>query len=505
MSQAYDAIVIGGGHNGLVAAARLAKAGKRTLVLEAQERLGGLAATETLDGQDVPLGAHLVYAFSPQVERALQLERHGLAYVQRSLATHAIAADGRRVVIGAEGGVEGSSDAAAWIALQKRLLAYAKALAPFCAVPPPRPIDSSWGERWSLLKLGLALKRLGRSEMREFLRIVLLPLADLLNDELRDDLLKAALAFDGLVGTRLAPRSPGGVLSWLYRLHGCAAGAAPLALPKGGVAGLLDALAGAAKAAGAEIRTAAPVARILVDADRIKGVVTAAGEEIAAGLVLSTADPKRTFLEFLGPRVIETGTQRAAERLRARGMVAKLDLLADGLPEVLGQGRVLLVDSLDALEESFDAAKYGEAPAVLAAEAVAPGLLAGDRASRHLSLLLTYVPTRCREDDGRARIEAAALALVEQRFPGLGARIGAGRLLLPEDYEARLGLAGGDWHQGETTIEQLFFLRPFAEAAQYATPVGGLYLAGAGAHPGGHLTGLPGWNAAGEALKEKRP
>ena len=379
-SARYDAIVIGGGHNGLVAAARLAKAGKRALVLEAQEALGGLAASEWLGGHEVPLGAHLVYAFAPQVERALELERHGLSYSQRSLATHAIAADGRRLAI-APDKVGGSPDTVAAAALQKRLLAYAKALAPFCTIPPPRPVDNTWGERWSLLKLGLALKRLGKRELREFLRIVLLPLADLLNDELQDELLKAALAFDGLVGTRLAPRSPGGVLALLYRLHGRAAGAAPLALPKGGVAGLIAALASAAKAAGAEVRTGAPVVRVLIDVDRAKGVVTAAGEEIAADLVLSTADPKRTFLEFLGPRAIETGTQRQVERLRARGMVAKLDLLADGLPEVLGQGRVLLVDSLDALEESFDGAKYGEAPLVLAAELVAPGLLAGERES----------------------------------------------------------------------------------------------------------------------------
>jgi phytoene dehydrogenase-like protein len=491
----YDALVIGGGHNGLVAAARLAKAGKRTLVLEAQERLGGLAASETLDGQEVPLGAHLLYAFAPQVERALDLGRHGLIYAQRDLATTAIAGDGRQLALGPK-------DASA--KLQKRLLAFAGALAPFCAMPPPRPVDNTWGERWSLFKLALRLRRLGKRELSEFLRIVLLPLADLLNDELDDELLKAALAFDGLVGTRLAPRSPGGVLAWLYRLHGRAAGAAPLALPKGGVAALIAALEGAARAAGAEIRTGAPVARVLVDVERAKGVVSATGEEIAAEVVLSTADPKRTFLEFLGPRALETGTQRQVERLRARGMVAKLDLIADGLPEVLGQGRVLLLDHLDALEESFDGAKYGEAPKLLAAELVAPGLLSGERGSRHLSAILTYVPTRCREPDGRARIEKTALALLEGRFPGLTGRLAASRLLLPEDYETRLGLAGGDWHQGETTIEQLFFLRPFAEAAQYATPIAGLYLAGAGAHPGGHLTGLPGWNAAGEALKEKR-
>ena len=491
----YDAIVIGGGHNGLVAAARLAKAGKRTLVLEAQERLGGLAATETLGGQDVPLGAHLLYAFAPAVERGLDLQGHGLSYAQRALATTALASDGRQLMLGAD-------DASA--KLQKRLLAYAKVLAPFCAAPPPRPVENTWGERWSMLKLGLGLRRLGKRELAEFLRIVLLPLADLLNDELDDDLLKAALAFDGLVGTHLAPRSPGGVLSWIYRLHGRASGAAPLALPKGGVAGLIAALEKAARSAGAEIRTATPVGRILVDVDRAKGVVTAAGEEIEAATVLSSADPKRTFLEFLGPRVTDTGTQRAAERLRARGLVAKLDVIADGLPELLSKGRVLLVDSLDALEESFDGAKYGEAPKVLAAEVVAPGLLAGDGASKHLSAILTYVPTHCREADGRAKIEQAALALLEQRFPGLTGRIAAQRLLLPEDYEERLGLSGGDWHQGETTIEQLFFLRPFAEAAQYATPIAGLYLAGAGSHPGGHVTGLPGWNAAGEALKEKR-
>ena len=505
MSRRYDAIVVGGGHNGLVAATRLAKAGRRTLLLEAQERLGGLAGARDLGGTLVPAGAHLLYALHPQIERALELERHGLAYASRDLGTLAVNAEGRRLALGGGGD---SPDAAAWAALETRLLAYAKALAPFRAEPPPRPVGGDWGDRWALAKLGLRLRRLGRGELREFLRIVLLNVQDLLDDTLGDPLLKAALAWDALVGTHLAPRSPGGVLAWLYRLSGRAAGSAPLALPRGGVPALADALTSAARAAGVEVRASSPVARVLLDEERVRGVVLEGGEEIAAGQVLCSTDPKRTLCSFVGAPWLDTGFLRQARRLRSRGLVGKLDLLLDALPDDLAadarRGRLLLLDDLAGLEESYDGAKYGEVPAGLGGELLVPGAIDPADEPPALSLLLTYLPTQAKVglEAARADAEAKALALLESRWPGLTGRIAAKDLWLPGDYEARLGLSGGDWHHAETTIEQLFLLRPVAGAARYATPVAGLFLCGAGAHPGGHVTGLPGWNAAAAALKD---
>ncbi len=508
----YDVVVIGGGHNGLVAAARLAKAGRRTLLLEAGERLGGLAGARLLDGVEIPAAAHLVYALHPAVERGLDLQRHGLAWTHRHLPTTALDPANRAVTLGAEGasGVS-TADAAAWAALEQRLLRFAGALAPLRETAPPRLVGGGWGDRWALMKLGLTLRRLGKTELREFLRVVLLNAADILNDGLEDPLLKAALAWDALVGTHLAPRSPGGVLAWLYRLSGRAGGAAPLALPRGGVPGLVAALAASAKASGAELRTAAPVARILADADRVGGVVLASGEEIAAKAILCTTDPKRTFLEFLGPAQLDTGFQRAVRHIRARGQVAKLDLLARDLPPALAEagrkGRILLLESLDRMEESFDAAKYGDAPVQLGAELLLPTLLGATEAGgrQHLSLLLTYAPTapRAGAEATRAAIQAQALALLDQRFPGTSAAVSASSLLLPGDLAAAQGVTGGDWHHGETTIEQLFTLRPVAAASRYRAPLGGLYLGGAGAHPGGHVTGLPGWNAAAALLEDK--
>lgn len=489
MTQRYDIIIIGGGHNGLVAAATLAKAGRKTLVLEAQEHLGGLAATRPLGGLQVPLAAHLLYALHPGVERSLGLS---LDYVTRALPTRALSAEGRSLTVEAT-------------ELEQRLLRFAGALAPFRERPPPRPVGGGWADRVTLLKLGLALRRLGRTEMREFLRIALLNVYDLLNDHLDDELLKAALAWDALLGTHLAPRSPGGVLAWLYRLSGRAGGAAPLAYPKGGVGALVEALAGAARKAGAEIRTAAPVARILVSEDRATGVLLADGQEIAAAQVLSSADPKRTFLEFVGPPLLETGFVRQAKHIRARGLVGKLDLILEELPEGLpGKERLLLVDSLDALEEIYDGAKYGDTPPALAAEILVPTALEGRSGRQHLSALLTYLPTHPKAglEAARAEAQAAALRLLDSRFPGLSSRVAESDLRLPGDYEAQLGLTGGDWHQGETTIEQLFLLRPLAGASQYRTPIQGLYLCGAGAHPGGHVTGLPGRNAAAVVLEE---
>lgn len=503
MTQQYDAIVVGGGHNGLIAAARLARAGRRTLLLEAQESLGGLAGGRTLGGLTVPAGAHLLYALHPGIERSLELAHHGLAYVGRDIGTLAVNAEGRRLAIG--------KDDAAWAALEKRLMGYARALAPFREIPPPRPVGGGWSDRWALGKLGLRLRRLGRGELREFLRIVLLNAQDLLDDHLTDPLLKAGLAWDALLGTHLAPRSPGGVLAWLYRLSGRAAGSAPLALPRGGVPAFADALSAAARAAGVEIRTSAPVARVLLDEDRVRGVVLAGGEELMARQVLCSTDPRRTLCDFVGAPWLDTGFLRQARRLRSRGLVGKLDLVLESLPETLvadaRRGRLLLLDDLAGLEASYDGAKYGEVQEGLGAELLAPGVLEGRTVGpQPLSLLLTYLPTLAKAglEAARAEAETRALALLESRYPGLGDRIAAKGLWLPGDYEARMGLSGGDWHHAETTIEQLFLLRPVPEAARYATPVAGLFLCGAGSHPGGHVTGLPGWNAAQAALREAK-
>ena len=509
----YDVVVIGGGHNGLVAAARLAKAGRKTLLLESAERLGGLAGARTLDGVEIPAGAHLLYALHPAVERGLELARHGLSYAQTHLPTTAFDPAGRALTLGGEGvGGVTPADTAAWVALERRLLRFAGALAPLREKAPPHLVGGGWGDRWALMKLGLTLRRLGKTELREFLRLVLLNAADVLHDTLQDELLKAALAWDALLSTHLAPRSPGGVLSWLYRLSGRAGGAHPLALPKGGVPALVAALAASARSLGVEILTGAPAARVLIDGERVNGVVLPSGEEIMARAVLCTTDPRRTFLEFLRPGQLDTGFERSVRRIRARGHVAKLDLLARSLPPGLmaagARGRILLLESLDQLEVSFDAATYGDPPARLGAELVVPTLLGASEAvggRHHLSLLLTYAPTapRAGAEATRARLQAQALALLDGRFPGTSAGVTARSLQLPEALAAAHGVTGGDWHHGETSIEQLFLLRPLAAAARYRAPVTGLYLGGAGSHPGGHVTGLPGWNAAAAILEDK--
>ena len=507
----FDAIIIGGGTNGLACAARLAKAGRRIVVLEAGDRFGGAAADRapTSGATSVPL-AHLLSTLDTRVLSGMELERHGLSYAAAELATTALSPTGDHLVLEGPAGAHlsgsiGDADRAAWAVLRARLMTFAGALAPFRSATPPRIARKAGNDIFGLARTGLGLRKLGREEFREFLRMFLINVADVLEDELTDDRLRGLVAFDAVLGAWLGPRSPNSLALYLNRLAGEAGGMrAGLAMPRGGMAAVAEAMARSAEVAGVTLRAGARVKRILIEDDRACGVVLASGEEIRAETVVSAIGPKTTLLNLVGARHLDTGTVRRTSNVRSRGGAAKLHLTLTGLPDFRGADlttRLVIAPDIGTVEEAFNATKYGEVPEHPVMEIVVPSAQDGEPTpdgGHVLSAIVQFAPhaPRAGLEEARRQMIENTLRVLETYAPGIGGLVASTELLMPQDIEARYGLEGGNWHHAELSVEQMLFLRPFAEVAQYATPIEGLWLAGAGSHPGGGISGAPGWNAA---------
>ena len=512
MSGAYDCIVVGGGHNGLVCAGFLAKAGRQVLVVEAADQMGGAARnTEIAPGYTAPALAHILHLLHPEVRRSLKLKKHGLRLAARNLPTVALGPDGRHLTLSGNhiAGAVADGDAEAYANLRKRLLRMARALHGFLGrTPPELGASGGWRDRLALARLGLSLRLLGKADMREFLRIVNMNAADLLDDNLSGDLLKGALAFDSVLGSNFGPRSPGSVLTLLYRLAGEAKGGGDgLAIPAGGMGSLTDALASSARAFGAEIRTGTPVRRIIVEDDRAAGVELESGELPTARAIASSADPKTTFLDLTGVEYLDTGFIRRVGNIRMKGLAAKLNLALDGLPDFPGldrealAGRLVIAPDIGFVERAFDHSKYSEYSPYPAIEFTIPTLhdnsLAPD--GKHvLSAIVQYAPHDLKGgwDARRDAFADAAVQAISRYAPGLPDRIVARQILTPVDIERDFRMAGGHWHHGDLAFDQMLMLRPVPGWAQYDSPLPGLYLCGAGAHPGGGVMGAAGMNAA---------
>lgn len=509
--RSYDAIVIGGGHNGLVAATLIARTGRRTVLLEAFDQLGGAARTvEIAPGYKVSEVAGLVTHLGSKAMDALGLEAHGLKLAATGLET--IVLDGHKPPIRVRNatitGDVTASDRQGWSELQRRLARFAGTLRPFLGEMPPRLKGPARQSALPLGRLGLAVRGLGRRDMREFMRMVLMNLADAVEEEVQDSRLRTLAAFDAVLGTHLGPRSPGSLLSYLYRLAGDAGGdAGGIAVPAGGMGAVIAAMEGAAMATGVEIRTRAPVHHILIEQDRVLGAVLPDGEVLKSPTVVSAADPVTTLMGLVGPEHLDTDTVRRLRAIRAKGNVARLHLALDGLPEFSGLDgeqlghRLVLARSLDAIERAFDCAKYGAFSPEPAMEVVIPSLSDPSLTpeGKHvLSANLQFAPYALKQgwESGKAELHEAALATLERHAPGIRKLIVHAELLTPLDIEKRCRMPGGHWHHGEITVDQLFSLRPFQAAAQYRSPVAGLWLASAGSHPGGNIMGLAGANAA---------
>jgi len=512
----YDCIVVGGGHNGLVCANYLARSGRSVLVLEAAAELGGAAVTrEFAPGFRVSACAHLLHLMPARLIEDLGLARHGLKFAAERLATVALDPDGAHLTLGPDFctlAARAPEDAAAyadWLALVRRLSA---ALQPVLTEPPPRLGSGSWRDHGALLRLGWQLRRLGRRDLRELVRIGGMCVYDLLEERFAAPLLKGALALDAVLGTNSGPRSPGTVMSLLYRM--VASGGAPaLAQPQGGLGALSDALASAARAAGAQLRTGATVRRILVREDRACGVVLESGEEISAGAVVSSADPKTTFLALLGSEHLDAGFVRRVAQLRTRGLAAKLHLALEALPQFPGlapaalRGRLLLAPSPAYVERAFNHAKYGEFSAAPVLEITIPTLADPSLAppgGHVLSVIAQYAPYGLTAgwDAERQRFSHLVIDSLAAFAPDLRRCIRAVQLLTPPDIEREFRIDGGHWHHAELALDQFFLVRPVPGATQYQAPVAGLYLCGAGCHPGGGVMGIAGRNAARQVLRK---
>lgn len=510
----YDTIIIGGGHNGLVCATYLAKKGQKVLILEAANELGGLAAIrEFAPGFNASI-AHTISHFSAKIAKELNLTANGFDLSTTPMTSTALHPQGKHVTLegfGKSSTLSGVSpkDNENYMEYQQILKRFADVLKPFWLKTMPRIGSSNLKERLTFAYLGLKLRMLGKKDMGEFMRVATLPARDLMDENFDSDLLKTLLSWDGLVGSKMAPRSPNAtVLALLYRMSGQHDGAH--VLPKGGVESLITALYSAATAAGVEVRTGSKVKRISIAADesglKASGVELQSGEFISASRVVSSADPKRTFLNFVGAENLEIDFTNRIKRLRCDGYVAKLHLALNGLPKFTGienpNGRMIIAKDLDAIEFAFDDAKYGEPSGQPVMEILVPSLhdsSCAPKGQHVLSAHIMYVPYKHKNgwtEQARNNLYEKVIDIIEGYAPGIRKQIISGELLTPADLENKYNVTGGHWHHTELSISQMLMMRPTYEAAQYSTPISGLYLCGAGSHPGGGLMGGPGHNAA---------
>jgi phytoene dehydrogenase-like protein len=512
MTDKYDAIVVGGGHNGLVCSALLARAGKQVLVLEANDQVGGAAVTrEFADGYSVSACAHLLYQLQPSVRKELKLSPK---LASADMTTIALDENGEHVRI--QGGTVlgvSDTDADSYRGFHKRMTRFADLLRTYFNKTPPRLGTRDFQDLKTLGRLGFDVRRLGKTEMREFLRLIGINIHDELTERFESPLLKGALSLDAVLGTHLGPRSPNTIMTYLYRLAG---DHGRVASPTGGMGSVSDELAHVARESGVTIRTGMPVSRIVIGNGRVVGVEAENGERFDSMTVISNADPKQTIMQLVGARHVETGFTHRVHHLRMKGNAAKLHLALDGLPTIDGLSkkdyaeRIVIAPDEHYVERAFNPAKYGESSPEPVLEVTFPSFRDVSLAptGKHvMSAVLQYAPYELKggwDDAARQDFEAAAIRVIERYAPDITQRITASELLTPADIEREFHITGGHWHHGELTLDQFLFVRPVCGAAQYRMPVDGLYLCGAGAHPGGGVSGAAGRYAARAILRREK-
>jgi len=516
----YDAIVIGAGLNGLTTAAYLARGGMRVLVLERRDIVGGSAVTEEFaPGFRCDTARHDVGWIPLRIIRDLGLnDRHGLRLVSWAGEVVAPTRDGEFLLL--QGIAERTADAlrrfspadaGRWPAFAARVTKLAGFLERVYAGPAPQVDSSSLTDLARLLRLGLGLRGLGKKDMVEFLRSATMSVAEFLDDAFECDALKGVLGAQGVTHLCQGPRAGGTAFVYLHHQVGRYPGAFRTTLfPLGAIGELARALADAARAAGAEVRTGAAVTRIAMRDARASGVVLASGEEIAARRVVSSADPRQTFLALCDPALLEPDFVRAVRNIRYRGVWAKVNLALAELPRIPGlpadgksAGSIVISPSLDYLERAYDDAKYGRVSGHPYLEARIPTLTDPSLApkGRHvMSVHVQYAPYHLRGGtwDAAARdaLGDRVVATLGEYAPDLPGKVLHRQVLTPLDLEREFSLPEGHAYHGEMTLDQILWMRPVPECSRHGTPVRGLFLCGSGTHPGGGIAGGAGAGAA---------
>jgi len=519
-----DIVIIGGGHNGLVAAFYLAKAGFKPLVIERREQVGGAAITDEFHpGFRCSTLAHTAGPLRPEIVRDLQLEKHGLRLITPLVGVTALSPDGRALSLyqdadqaAQEIAAFSQKDAKKYSAFQESLGKMGKVIAGALATTPPDIDHPSGGDLWSMLKTGRAIRNLGKKDMFRLLRWGPMAVADLAAEYFETELLRAVVAARGIFGTFLGPWSAGSSLVLLIRAAGDPHPAGSAHLAAGGMGALTQAMASAAKAAGAEIRSGAEVIEIRVKDGSATGVLLSTGEEIAAKVVVSNADPKRTLLHLIDSTHLSPDFVQKLQHYRGNGTVAKVNLALSGLPNFTAikngstnalKGRIHIGHEIDYLERAFDESKYGNFSRQPYLEAMIPSLtdptLAPD--GKHvMSIYMQYAPYKLKGDweSQRRELGQTVVKTLAQYAPNLPELILTHQIITPLDLEEKYGLTGGQIFHGDLALDQFFTMRPLLDWARYRTPIQNLYLCGSGTHPGVGLTGGSGANAAREILKE---
>ena len=522
----YDVAVIGAGHNGLVAAAYLARAGRRVVVLERRDRVGGACVTEELwPGYQISRAAYVAGLLRPVVAGELGLARHGLRLIPRSPSSFTPLPDGRGLFLGA--GAEATRDSIAAFSrgdaerypeYEAYLDRIARWLEPTLDAPPPDPARLRARDLRLLAELCARAWRL-RGDLSRALALLLGPARPELERWFESEPLRATLATDAVIGAWASPSSPGTGYVLFHHVMGETGGARGVwAYVEGGMGRLSEAIAAAAREAGAEIRLDSPVTRIEVSSGAVRGVVLADGTAIEAPLVVSGADPHATLLGWVGADDLPDDLRRDVAGLDFRSGSVKINLALDRLPAFRGRAAAgpgpehrgtihVGAGNLDALDAAFEAARAGRVPDRPLVELTLPSALDASLAppGRHVaSLFVQWVPCEASAERWpaiRDGIAERACAQVEEVAPGFTTSILHREVLAPPDLEALFGLSGGNLFHGAMTPDRLAFLRPLPGWSRYATPVRGLWLCGAGTHPGGGVMGACGRNAAREILR----
>jgi phytoene dehydrogenase-like protein len=534
VTDVIDVIIVGGGHNGLVAATLLAKSGLKVVVLERTDHVGGCARTSEIAPRfRCPTLAHAA-SIDPAIVKALALDRHGLHIVRPDVDVCAPSHDGEgggALVLwhdvaraAREISARSTKDAEKYPLFLDSFARISNVLRAIGGTVPPSIDEPTTRDLFEMIKAGRAFRALGRADAYRLLRWMSMAVADVVGEWFETEPIRAAIAAGGVLGAFLGPRSAGSAAQLLWLGAGEGHPVATGWFARGGAGAVADALAAAARQAGVEIRSGAArggVAQIAVGESGATGVVLATGEELTARVVASNVDPKRTLLGLVDPAYLEPDFLRRVQNIRARGTLAKINYAVDALPRFVGlaaqgnaaerraalSGRVRIARDLDGIERAFDAAKYGRVSEDPWIELTIPSLIDPSLApdGRHVvSTYVQYAPYCLRGatwDAERDKLADVATRTIERCAPGFTASIVARQVITPADLEQTYGLTGGHIFHGELALDQLFVTRPLLGWARYATPIRNLYLCGSGTHPGNGLTGRAGALAAHEIAR----